>query len=206
MQVELSPAPRSFCSGRLSPLTGHGCAVRCRSRSLPAGDRCAQPTPATHQPSPENWSDFPVLGAAVSQVLPAELTWFSRRARRVADVRNSHDPLQVCLEPPSDRSMPAAILSRHPLVTNSLPRARRTQVLGLGAAETTRPVKKSALISTSALLQLVEAAGARLRRRYSHAVSTHVSFKCVRQNLISCCAWSWAKCSRLCLLLCCTSA
>ena len=206
MQVELSPAPRSFCSGRLWALTWHGCAIPSRSRSLPAGDRCAHTSPATHQPSPENSSDFTVLGSGVSQVWPAELTWSSRRAGRVADVQNPHGPLQVCLEPPSDRSTPAAILSRHPLVTNSLPRARRTQVLGLGAAETTRPVKKSALISTSALLQLVEAAGARIRRRFSHAVSTHVSFKCVRQNLISCCAWSWAKCSRLCLLLCCTSA
>ena len=206
MQVELSPATRSFCSGRLAPLTGHGCAVRCRSRSLPAGERCAHTSPATHQPSPENSRDFPVLGAAVSQVWPAELTWSSRRAGRVADVQNPHDPLQVCLESPSDRSTPAAILSRHPLVTNSLPRARRTQVLGRGAAESTRPIKESVHISTSALLQLVEAAGARIRRRFSHAVSTHVSFKCVRQNLIWCCAWSWAKCSRLCLLLCCMSA
>ncbi len=206
MQVELSPAPRSFCSGRLSALTWQGCAVRCRSRSLLAGDRCAHTSPATHPPSPEISRDFTVLGAAVSQVWSAELTWSSRRARRVANVRNSHDPPQVCLEPPPDRSTPAAMLSRHPLVTNSLLRARRTQVLGRGAAESTRPVKKSALISTSALLQLVEAAGARLRRRSSRITFTHVSFECVRKNLISCCAWSWAKSPRLCLLLCCISA
>ena len=136
---------------------------------------------------------FLSLARASRRFGQAELTWFSRRVRRVANVRNSHDPLQVCLELPSDRSTPAAILSRHPLVTNSLPRARRTQVLGRGAAESTRPIKESVHISTSALLQLVEAAGARIRRRFSHAVSTHVSFKCVRQNLISCCAWSWAE-------------
>ena len=158
-----------------------------------------QPPPPT-SPALKTGMTFLSLARASRRFGQAELTWFSRRVGRVANVRNSHDPLQVCLEPPSDRSTPAAILSRHPLVTNSLPRARRTQVLGRGAAESTRPIKESVHISTSALLQLVEAAGARIRRRFSHAVSTHVSFKCVRQNLISCCAWSWAKCSRLCLL------
>ena len=109
MQVELSPAPRSFCSGRHSPLTGQGWAVRCRCRSLPAGDRCAQPTPATHQPSPENSSDFTVLGAGVSQVWPAELTWSSRRAGRVADVRN---PIQVCKDRPPTALRPPHACSR----------------------------------------------------------------------------------------------
>ena len=76
----------------------------------------------------------------------------------MTNVRNSHDPLQACLEAPSDRSTPAAILSRHPLVTNSLPRARRTQVLGRGAAESTRPIKESVHVSTGPLLQLTKAA------------------------------------------------
>ena len=115
MQVELSPAPRSFCSGRLSPLTWQGCAVRCRCRSLLAGDRCAQPTPATHQPSPENSSDFTVLGAGVSQVWPAELTWSSRRAGRVADVRN---PIQVCKDRPPTAFRPPHARS-HPFLSPS---------------------------------------------------------------------------------------
>ena len=110
MQVELSPAPRSFCSGRLWALTWHGCAIPSRSRSLPAGDRCAHTSPATHQPSPENSNDFTVLGAGVSQVWPGELTWSSTRTGHVADDQN---PLQVCKDcpptafrPPHARSYP----------------------------------------------------------------------------------------------------
>ena len=127
MQVELSPATRSFCSGRHSPLTGHGWAVRCRCRSLLAGERCAHTSPATHQPSPENSRDFPVLGAAVSQVWPAELTWSSRRAGRVADVRS---PLQVCkdrppiaLRPPRARSHPFPSPSPRQLTCTRSPHA-----------------------------------------------------------------------------------
>ena len=57
----IARAGRKFIS-----LTWHGCAVRCRCRSLPPGERCAHTSPATHQPSPENSRDFLVLGAAVS--------------------------------------------------------------------------------------------------------------------------------------------
>ena len=124
MQVELSPATRSFCSGRLSPLTGHGCAVRCRCRSLLAGERCAHTSPATHQPSPENSRDFP---CARRGRLAGLASWSSRRAGRVADVRS---PLQVCkdrppiaLRPPRARSHPFPSPSPRQLTSTRSPHA-----------------------------------------------------------------------------------
>ena len=105
-------------------LTWHGCAVRCRCRSLPAGERCAHTSPATHQPSPENSRDFP---CARRGRLAGLASWSSRRAGRVADVRS---PLQVCkdrppiaLRPPRARSHPFPSPSPRQLTSTRSPHA-----------------------------------------------------------------------------------
>ena len=86
-------------------LTWHGCAVRCRCRSLPPGERCAHTSPATHQPSPENSRDFLVLGAAVSQVWPAELARASTSTTHPADAEPSVLLLPM-LAPPAPSAPP----------------------------------------------------------------------------------------------------
>ena len=58
---------------------------------------------------------------------------------------------RIALRSPSDRPVPAAIPSRRPLLANSPPHAPRTQVLGLGAAQTTRSGKVSVHVAAGAL-------------------------------------------------------
>ena len=107
----------------------------------------------THPPQPtspalKTHATFPVLGAAVSQVWPAGPrgepgAWptFAVRSRCA----------RIALRSPSDRPVPAAIPSRRPLLANSPPHAPRTQVLGLGAAQTTRSGKVSVHVAAGAL-------------------------------------------------------
>ena len=110
----------------------------------------------THPPQPtspalKTHATFPVLGAAVSQVWPAGPrgepgAWptFRTRTTRSRCAR-------IALRSPSDRPVPAAIPSRRPLLANSPPHAPRTQVLGLGAAQTTRSGKVSMHVAAGAL-------------------------------------------------------
>ena len=80
----IARAGRKFISSKLDLILQSS-----KPRSLPPGERCAHTSPATHQPSPENSRDFLVLGAAVSQVWPAELARASTSTTHPADAEHS---------------------------------------------------------------------------------------------------------------------